>query len=59
MTGMLNNRVAIVIENKATNNNTLLVSPNIARGFTEIFNKNPKSIPATVVNNELSLKIES
>lgn len=56
---MLNNRVAIVIENKATNNNTLLVSPNIARGFTEIFNKNPKSIPATVVNNELSLKIES
>jgi hypothetical protein len=59
MTGMLNNRVVTVMENKATSNNTLLVSPITARGFTEIFNKNPKSIPATVVNNELSLKIES
>ncbi len=56
---MLNNRVATVIENNAVNNSTLLLSLNSAGGFTETFNKNPKRIPATVVNNELSLKIES
>jgi hypothetical protein len=56
---MLNKSVATVIVNNATNNNALLPSPNSVVGFTEIFNKNPNKIPATVVNSELSLNIES
>ena len=56
---MLNNPLATVLENKAINNNTLLLSLNSVGGFTEIFNKNPKRSQATVVNKELSLKIES
>ena len=56
---MLKRSVATVMENKAINNNTLLLTSNSAAAFTEIFNKNPNRIPATVVNKELSLKIES
>jgi hypothetical protein len=59
MTGILNNSVATVMENKAINNNNLSLSLNWLDEFTDIFNKKPNKIPATVVNNELSLKIES
>jgi hypothetical protein len=46
------------MENKANNNNTLLLAPNSAGGFTEIFNKNPNRMPATAVNKEPTLKNE-
>lgn len=59
MTGILNNSVATVMENKAINSNNLSLSLNWLDEFTDIFNKKPNKIPATVVNNELSLKIES
>jgi hypothetical protein len=58
ITGIPDKSVATVMENKANNNNTLLLAPNSAGGFTEIFNKNPNRMPATAVNKEPTLKNE-
>lgn len=56
---MINNNTAMVIDDKETI--TVILSPytKLDGIFTDIFNKNPKSIPAKVVNTALSFRIVS
>lgn len=56
---MINNNTAMVIDDKETI--TVILSPytKLDGIFTDIFNKNPKSIPAKVVSTALSFRIVS
>ena len=56
---MTNNDAAMVIEYKAIIVTIMSIRLKLRGVFTDIFNKNPKSIPEKVVNNALSFSIVS
>ena len=56
---MTNSDAAMVIEYKAIIVTIMSIRLKLRGVFTDIFNKNPKSIPEKVVNNALSFSIVS